>query len=501
MGGRVLKPVSVSLLTRGRALDLHASTGGSVPLELHLGGTVDEDRRGIEMETFALRYPEATWTMEEPAHLRFPANELVLEPVRLVAPGEAIRLGGSKRGDKVDATLGLETLDLATLPRALLPPSMVLAGRVTLDARARGTLQDPAVAATVDAVDVTVGKVQHLFVKGNGEWAARRARAKLDARGLGTELTADVDLPVDALRRRKHDPVRARISMPTFDVAQVVCAAVRTKLLARGCDDDRSEVTGTAELELDLSGHADAPVLQATARTHGLRYRKLPPTDLTLAVSGPERGDLSASAKGTALLGSIDVEGSVGRSLAQLVSDAHPGASARVRRAARPRPHRGRPAQAAARCRARPGRAGRNGRARRRPGRHGRRAHRRAHAQGAEVPDTADGPHRGHGRCEGPSNHRRVARGARRPRGAGQRHGGRGRLTDQPPDAQDLRRRPLPAGRQVRPSGARAAAGGGGRGPAGPAPPRDGRRQRRGTGHAAGAGAHCPGAVRQSRGR
>ena len=80
MGGRVLKPVSLALLTRGRALDLHASTGGSVPLELHLGGTVDEDRRGIEMETFALRYPEATWNMEEPAHLRFPANELLLDP-------------------------------------------------------------------------------------------------------------------------------------------------------------------------------------------------------------------------------------------------------------------------------------------------------------------------------------------------------------------------------------------------------------------------------------
>ncbi len=61
LGDRVLKPVSVSLLTRGRALDLHASTGGSVPVELHLGGTVDEDRRGLEMETFALRYPEATW--------------------------------------------------------------------------------------------------------------------------------------------------------------------------------------------------------------------------------------------------------------------------------------------------------------------------------------------------------------------------------------------------------------------------------------------------------
>ncbi len=326
-GGRVLKPVSLILLTRGRALDLHAGIGGSVELELHLGGTVDEDRRGIQMEALTLRYPEATWTMEAPAHLRFAANDLSLEPMRLVAQGQAIRFGGSKRGERVDASLGLETLDLAKLPRAVLPPSLVLAGRVTLDARVTGNLADPAVEATIDAVDVTAGKLQHLFLKGNGAWASRRAQAKLDARGLGTELTADVDLPVGALRRRTHEPVRARIAMPTFDVAQVVCAAVRARLISQGCNEDRAEVSGTAELDLDLSGHADAPVLQAKAATHGLRYRKLPPTDLTLAVEGPERGNLAVSAKGTALLGAIDLEGSVGRSLAQLVSDPHPDRS------------------------------------------------------------------------------------------------------------------------------------------------------------------------------
>ncbi len=164
----------------------------------------------------------------------------------------------------------------------------------------------------------------------------------------------------------------------------------------------------------------------------------------------------------------------MGRSLAQLVSDAHPARAARVGRPARPRPHRRPAAQAAARGRARPARRWKAGRARRRPGRHGGRAHRRAHAPGAEVPDGADGPHRGHHGGEGPADHRGVARGPRRPWVAGQRHGRSGRLAGEPPDPHDLRRRPLPAGRQVRPSGSRAAAGRGGRGPAGPAPPRDG---------------------------
>ena len=326
LGERVLKPVSFTLLTRGRALDLHAGVGGSLPLELHLGGTADEDRRGLQMETLALSYPEGSWKLESPAHLRFAADDLSLEPMRLLAEDQtqAIRLGGWKRGNRVEASVGLQALDLGKLPRALLPPKVALAGRITLDARARGTLADPSLEATVDAADVTAGKVQHLFLQGNGSWVSRRAKAQLHARGLGTELSADVDVPVDALRRRRHEPVKARITMPAFDVAQVVCTAARMKLITRGCADDKAEVSGSAELSLDLSGHADAPVLQAAARTHGLRYRQLPPTDLTLAVDGPAKGNLSVSAKGTALQGTIDVQASLGRSLARLVSDPRP---------------------------------------------------------------------------------------------------------------------------------------------------------------------------------
>ena len=107
-----------------------------------------------------------------------------------------------------------------------------------------------------------------------------------------------MDLPVDALRRRRHEPVKARITVPTFDLEKVICTAVRMKLVTRGCDAEKAEVTGTAELSVDLSGHADAPVLKAAARTHGVKYRQLPPTDLAVEVDGPEKGNLSASRRG-----------------------------------------------------------------------------------------------------------------------------------------------------------------------------------------------------------
>ena len=187
LGERVLKPVDLTLLTRGRALDLHAGIGGSLPLELHLGGTSDEDRRGLQMETFTLSYPEATWKLEAPTHLRFAANDLSLQPMRLLADDatQAIGLGGWKRGNRVEASVQLQKVDLGKLPHALIPPKISLAGRLSLDARAQGQISDPSLEATIDADDVTVGKLQHLFLKGNGSWVSRRAKAQLHARGLG----------------------------------------------------------------------------------------------------------------------------------------------------------------------------------------------------------------------------------------------------------------------------------------------------------------------------
>jgi hypothetical protein len=207
----------------------------------------------------------------------------------------------------------------------------------------------------VDAVDVTAGKVQHLSLKGNGSWVSRRAKAQLHARGLGTELTADVDLPVDALRQKRHEPVTAHVAMPTFDVAQVVCTAVRMKLITTGCAQDKAEVTGSAELKrgsVRLRRRAGAEGRGQHARG---AYRKLPPTDLTVEVDGPEKGNLSVSAKGTALHGTIDVQASVGRSL-RGSSRRPPGRDATDRDAHGPGAHRRAAAQAAARGRAGPAR-------------------------------------------------------------------------------------------------------------------------------------------------
>ena len=312
LGERRMRNLTAEWITRGQALQLHAGVEGAVELQLDLGGTLDADRRGLEMESLSLRYPEATWKMEQPAHLRL-ADGVALEPVHLVSDAQSLTLAGWMRGNRFDATLSVHDLDIARLPKGLLPPTPELGGMLTLDAHASGTEQDPSLEGSIDARDIQVGKVQHAFLQGTASWAHRRAVAKLSGKGLDTELTADVDLPVDSFRKRRHDPVRAKGSIPTFDVGKVLCAAVKTGLVKQGCDaEGKPQVTGSAGLEMDLSGFADAPVLKAEAKTQGLRYRDLPPTDLTIDVDAPETGHLAAAVEGTTFGGKVDVRGQLG---------------------------------------------------------------------------------------------------------------------------------------------------------------------------------------------
>ena len=325
LGERRMRNLTAEWITRGQALQLHAGVEGAVELQLDLGGTLDADRRGLEMESLSLRYPEATWKMEQPAHLRL-ADGVALEPVHLVSDAQSLTLAGWMRGNRFDATLSVHDLDVARLPKGLLPPTPELGGMLTLDAHASGTEQDPSLEGSIDARDIQVGKVQHAFLQGTASWAHRRAVAKLSGKGLDTELTADVDLPVDSFRKRRHDPVRAKVSIPTFDVGKVLCAAVKTGLVKQGCDaEGKPQVTGSAGLEMDLSGFADAPVLKAEAKTQGLRYRDLPPTDLTIDVDAPETGHLAAAVEGTTFGGKVDVKATLGHSLAQILSAPKPG--------------------------------------------------------------------------------------------------------------------------------------------------------------------------------
>jgi translocation and assembly module TamB len=331
LGDRSFRHVDAGLLTRGRALDLHLITEGFVHANLHLGGTLDGDRRGLGLSELTVHFPEADWALEKPAHVRFAGDLVQVVTLSLRSGEQQIALNGWKRGNRLEATASLQAIDLTRLPRALLPKNTKLGGKLTVDARARGTTKDPAVEASFDVVDVQVNDLQHLFLKGNAGWAGRRARAKLTAKGLGTELSADVDVPVEGLEKRRHLPLHAQIRMPAFDAGQVLCAAVRAKLLAQGCRQDGTpELTGQAQLDLDLSGYADAPALKAVAQTRAMRFRQLPPADLKLQIDGSEREDLAVALEGTALQGKVDARGSVGMTLGRLVSQKRPAEALRT---------------------------------------------------------------------------------------------------------------------------------------------------------------------------
>jgi translocation and assembly module TamB len=324
LGDRTFRHLDAGVVTRGRALDLHLLTEGFVQANLNLSGTLDEDRRGIALSRLLLRSPEEEWALEKPSHLRLHGDLVQVEGLSLRSGEQRVALDGWKRGNRLDASASLQAVDLKRIPRALLPRNTQLGGKLSLEAHARGSIQQPTVEGSVDAVDIRVNDVQHLFLQGKGSWVNRRAQARLTAKGLGTELSADLDLPVDAIQRRRHERLHAQVHIPAFDPGQVLCAAVRAKLLAQGCEDGKPEVTGQAQLQLDLSGFADSPALKAQAETRAVRFRQLPPADLKLQIDGSEREDLAVALKGSVLQGTVDARGSVGTTLGRLVSQKRP---------------------------------------------------------------------------------------------------------------------------------------------------------------------------------
>jgi hypothetical protein len=100
-----MRNITAEWITRGQALQMHVGVEGSVEVQLDVGGTLDTDRRGLEMETLSLRYPEAEWHLEHPAHLRL-AERLELEKARLVSGTQPSPWRAGNRGRAVRHHLG-----------------------------------------------------------------------------------------------------------------------------------------------------------------------------------------------------------------------------------------------------------------------------------------------------------------------------------------------------------------------------------------------------------
>ena len=293
---RRFREVSAAITTRGRAVSLDARLRGLTSLVFHAGGTLDTDRQGIQLEVLGLDYPEAQWTLDAPAAIRFNDSGAQLQKLSLSAKGQALSLSGGTRHGKLDATLALDRLDLARLPSALLPEGLGLRGRVTGTAHASGRTSRPEADVELSLADGKVQGLSAIQLQLLAGYRADRVRgsARVEAEPGTARLTFDV--PVKGLRQGRHEPLSLALELQSLDLARALAAAGRT-------DAVEGQLSGT----LQLSGFADAPLPRLYLEAGGLRVNGWPAAgdpgaagQLDVAATG-ETGTLGASLLADAL--------------------------------------------------------------------------------------------------------------------------------------------------------------------------------------------------------
>ncbi len=287
-GDRVLKNVSVHLATRGRALQADVRSMGFAELLLHAGAIVDADHQGFLLTALQLRYPEAQWNLQRPARIHFGQGDLSSEPLELRSGNQFVRAAGSLRGKRVGAELQIDTLDLALLPKPLVNPALRLAGLFSANVGVQGLLPLPEVKARAELRNGRFKQYDGLQLKLNASYDNDRAIGTADARGFGTGLRADFNVPIEALRMKRHDPVRLQATLDETSIEQVLRALGRSE-----------PITGTAAAKIELSGTADKPQLKVAVQAKSLRHEKSPPADVSLVAQSGDQGKLASSLEWT----------------------------------------------------------------------------------------------------------------------------------------------------------------------------------------------------------
>lgn len=292
-GERSFRDLSATIHTRGRDLEADVTTKGLTSLLVHVGGTVDDDNAGLLVNALVLRYPEAEWSLEKPSHLRWPEQTLSVEPLSLRSGSQRLAVMADKRGNRVDARVDVEKLDLARLPSAFVDKSYALAGTLDATVTAKGRLSRPSVNANVSLNGGAFRELKNAQLTLDGSYADDRLNGTLSASADPGSVKGRFDVPVTALLKKRHESLSASVEIPSIELTKALAAAGR-----------KDPVEGRVSANLEVTGYADDPQVTLTVNADDARYGDYPPKDqkpaqLRLGVKPGEKGMLSASLDAT----------------------------------------------------------------------------------------------------------------------------------------------------------------------------------------------------------
>ena len=293
--GTAMREVALRAKVAGREGEV--SLRGALPLlgpeavSVDAKGTLSPDARTLTLSGLALAWPEASFALVRPA--RFDLTGPSVDRLELAGRGgevaRAQRLaisGGLKRRkqvERLDARLEVNALQLAAIPRALMPQDLGLAGQLSAEVSASGRPAAPEVTARVELAGGAAMGLRGLGAKLDGRYDGRRGRASFTlglVRDEGGELRATGDLPVALARAPRSSPLALDLEVEGVAVAEALRLARQELPVA---------LDGRASLGVHLSGTVGAPALRAEARLAGGRVAEVSGLDLAVEVEDPGR--------------------------------------------------------------------------------------------------------------------------------------------------------------------------------------------------------------------
>jgi len=285
LGRRRLGAPSVTIRAASRQIAAHAAIAAPQPLRVDLAGERRQSQ-AITVSALSIRTPEETWTLRRPVRVSL-VEPITVSGLELAADGQRLaadlRLGGARPTAHVVIT----HLDLARLPRALVPEQAGLGGSVDADVRAE-LGEAPRVIAKATVTGGRIAGHRDLTLEVGGRLERGRAQGDLRARGLGLDATARFDLPAEWPPRHPQAPLALTVETGDADLAAVAAA------VGAAGDQPPPRLRGHARLSLHLDGRVGRPRLAVTVAGRGLAFDDHQIGDVSLAVNGEGDGALAA---------------------------------------------------------------------------------------------------------------------------------------------------------------------------------------------------------------
>lgn len=274
----------VELKLSGAAVQLEATAGlgllDGATVTARSDATLSPGWQEASITRLELGLAGQDWALVAPATVTFDGPRV--DRAELRSGVQRLALSGGFRADgTADAQLEVSGLELARLPRGLVPAPLGLSGRGNGTVRLAGPAAQRTLDARVEVADGALAPFGGLALKAGLAWRRRTGRVGLDAalrRAEGGTLELSADLPWPVVGAVPGLAVAGRVAVGGWPL-QPLLRALRADLAVEG------RVAG----ELTLTGSAGAPRLAAHAGVTEGRWADVTPLTLTatLEETGP----------------------------------------------------------------------------------------------------------------------------------------------------------------------------------------------------------------------